>query len=397
MEEIGKMGNVNIFKRSTAILIFLTLAMAQNILLSCSSQFSHQMAAGKLPTSSTSAFKNLSYATDGIISTSNYANSGTATGLQWVQLDLGASYNINDIKLWHYFGDSRTYHDVIVMVSNSPSFAAGNYQIVFKNHTNNSAGFGTGTNSEYAETSAKRTYPSHQSTQGMSGFIPTGALPTTTTIMARSRFSRSRSGYRKPGSKHSSNNIFKRMENLAMTTDGIKSTSNYANSNTATGLQWVQLNLGAAYNLNDIKVWHYFGDARKYHDVIVMVSNDPNFGSGNYTIVYNNDTNNSAGFGTGTNSEYAESSTGLDIPFTAVNAQYVRLYSNGSTVNSYNHYGEVEVYAGTGISCPYRHYTGQDYRQHKRRFNRHYYTDSGSFQHQNKSVIWASSNTAIAT
>ena len=34
--------------------------------------------------------------------------------------------------------------------------------------------------------------------------------------------------------------------------------------------------------------------------------------------------------------------------FGAVTARYVRLWSNGSTVNIYNHYVEVEVYSGTG-------------------------------------------------
>ncbi|MBP1745211.1 MAG: hypothetical protein H6Q58_2189, partial [Firmicutes bacterium] len=29
---------------------------------------------------------------------------------------------------------------------------------------------------------------------------------------------------------------------------------------------------------------------------------------------------------------------------TSVNGRYVRLYSNGSTANSYNHYVELEVY-----------------------------------------------------
>ena len=62
------------------------------------------------------------------------------------------------------------------------------------------------------------------------------------------------------------------------------------------------------------------------------------------TTVFNNDTNNSAGRGTGTDSEYAETSAGLDIGFSGVNARYVRFYSNGSNMNSNNHYVEIEVY-----------------------------------------------------
>ncbi len=67
----------------------------------------------------------------------------------------------------------------------------------------------------------------------------------------------------------------------------------------AAGLQWVQVDLGAAKSINSVSLWHYFGDTRKYHDVIIQVSNDPAFGAG-VTTVYNNDTDNSAGRGTGT-------------------------------------------------------------------------------------------------
>ena len=109
------------------------------------------------------------------------------------------------------------------------------------------------------------------------------------------------------------------------------------------GLQWVQVDLGAAKSINSVSLWHYFGDTRKYHDVIIQVSNDPAFGAG-VTTVYNNDTDNSAGRGTGASSEYTETSAGLNIQFPAVSGRYVRFYSNGSTANAQNHYVEAEVY-----------------------------------------------------
>jgi len=139
-------------------------------------------------------------------------------------------------------------------------------------------------------------------------------------------------------------------KNLAYATDGTISTSNYADSYTGTGLQWIQVDLGASYNISDIKLWHYFGDSRQYHDVIVMVSSSASFTSGTYTTVYSNDQNASAGFGTGTSSEYTETSAGLDIPLTSpVSGRYVRFYSNGNSVNYYNHYGEVQ---GSGAPAP---------------------------------------------
>jgi len=109
------------------------------------------------------------------------------------------------------------------------------------------------------------------------------------------------------------------------------------------GLMWVVLDLGASYNLEAVKLWHYYEDSRIYHDVIVQLSNTSDFASG-VTTVFNNDTDNSAGQGTGTDTEYAESSTGKIIAFSPVNARYVRLWSNGNSKNTANHIIEIEVY-----------------------------------------------------
>ncbi len=104
---------------------------------------------------------------------------------------------------------------------------------------------------------------------------------------------------------------------------------------------------GVNNSITGIKLWHYYGDSRKYHDVVVQLSNDPTFKTG-VTTVYNNDTDNSSGLGAGTSAEYAESSTGLAITVNSTKARYVRFYSNGSTVNGYNHYVEAEVDGASG-------------------------------------------------
>lgn len=134
------------------------------------------------------------------------------------------------------------------------------------------------------------------------------------------------------------------IQNVAYITNGDKTTANYAGQEV--GAQWIQIDLGQNYSLNQVNVWHYFGDGRTYHDVIVKVSTTSDFSSG-VTTVFNNDTNNSAGQGTGTAAEYAETSAGKTITFSAVTARYVRLWANGSSANGYNHYVEVEVYAAT--------------------------------------------------
>jgi hypothetical protein len=109
------------------------------------------------------------------------------------------------------------------------------------------------------------------------------------------------------------------------------------------GLQWVQIDLEAEAALAAIWVWHYHSQARAYHDVIVQVSNDPEFASG-VTTLFNNDYDNSAELGKGSGKPYVETRFGKLIDAKNTKARYVRLYSNGNTANDMNHYIEVEVY-----------------------------------------------------
>ncbi|WP_192875234.1 G5 domain-containing protein, partial [Trichococcus alkaliphilus] len=120
-------------------------------------------------------------------------------------------------------------------------------------------------------------------------------------------------------------------DNSSFATDAqADNTAEYARG--TNGLQWVQMDLGAAYDLNEIQLWHYYGDGRSYRDVVVQLSNDATFANGAVTV-FNNDTNGSAGLGLGTDSEYSETSAGKTIVFDTTKARYARFYSNGSTVN----------------------------------------------------------------
>lgn len=109
------------------------------------------------------------------------------------------------------------------------------------------------------------------------------------------------------------------------------------------GLQWIQIDLEAPADLSAIWIWHYHSQKRAYHDVIVQVSNDPEFESG-VTTLFNNDYDNSADMGKGNDKPYIETRFGKLINAKGKNAQYVRLFSNGNTANDMNHYIEVEVY-----------------------------------------------------
>jgi len=108
-------------------------------------------------------------------------------------------------------------------------------------------------------------------------------------------------------------------------------------------LQHVTIDLKSRHDIYAIVMWHYHKQARVYIDVIVQVSDDPNFIK-DVTTLFNNDDDNSAGLGVGKDLHYVETSEGKLIDAKGVQARYVRLYSNGNTNNDLNHYIEVEVY-----------------------------------------------------
>ncbi|MBI2431357.1 MAG: discoidin domain-containing protein [Candidatus Hydrogenedentes bacterium] len=109
------------------------------------------------------------------------------------------------------------------------------------------------------------------------------------------------------------------------------------------GLQWVQVDLGAEYKLYAVLLWHFHEGKRVYHDIVVQASNDVDFKS-IVTTIYNNDHDNSAGLGVGQDKTYIENNKGRLMDAKGAQARYVRLYSQGNTSNDMNNYVEVEVF-----------------------------------------------------
>jgi len=130
---------------------------------------------------------------------------------------------------------------------------------------------------------------------------------------------------------------------LDLITDGDKQAGEGYFVELVEGLQWVQIDLEKAAAIHAIWLWHYHSQRRAYHDVIVQISDDPAFKTG-VTTVYNNDYDNSAKFGVGSDNPYVETRFGLLVDGKGTKGRYVRLYSNGNTSNEMNHYIEVEVY-----------------------------------------------------
>jgi hypothetical protein len=112
------------------------------------------------------------------------------------------------------------------------------------------------------------------------------------------------------------------------------------------GVRWVQIDLQGEFKLYAIVLWHDFTTPIVCRDVIVQVSDDPEFLTGVVTL-FNNDQKNSAGLGMGTDREYFENSltgAGKLIDAKGTQARYVRSYSKGSTDSALNTYIEIEAW-----------------------------------------------------
>lgn len=127
-------------------------------------------------------------------------------------------------------------------------------------------------------------------------------------------------------------------------TDGKKEAFDYDTVEMKKGTQWVQVDLGESYKIEALAIWHDHRYIQVMHDVIVQVSDDPEFKTG-VTTLFNNDTDNSSGLGVGTDREYFERHWGRVFDGKGTKARYVRGYTKGSHLSALNCWQEIEVYA----------------------------------------------------
>ena len=130
---------------------------------------------------------------------------------------------------------------------------------------------------------------------------------------------------------------------LEMITDGDKEAADGSYVELGPFAQWVQIDLGAAHNIYAVVLWHFHKQPRVYYDVVVQIADDADF-TKNVTTVFNNDIDNSLGFGKGEDWHYVETNEGKLIDCKGVKGRYVRSYSAGNTSNDLNHWIEIEVY-----------------------------------------------------
>lgn len=72
-------------------------------------------------------------------------------GKQWVQIDLARRASLYAVLIWHFHSQARVYRDVVVQVSDDPTFRSG-VTTIFNNDFHNELGLGAGKDLNYIET-----------------------------------------------------------------------------------------------------------------------------------------------------------------------------------------------------------------------------------------------------
>ena len=130
---------------------------------------------------------------------------------------------------------------------------------------------------------------------------------------------------------------------IEMITDGDKNAAEGSFIELGPFLQDVTIDLEENYKMFAIVFWHYHKQARVYFDVVVQTADNKDMTENIHTL-FNNDMDNSAGFGVGKDMHYVETSEGKLLDAKGVTGRFVKLYSRGNTNNDLNHYIEVAVY-----------------------------------------------------
>jgi hypothetical protein len=130
---------------------------------------------------------------------------------------------------------------------------------------------------------------------------------------------------------------------LEQITDGKKEAVDFDTVEMKKGAQWIQVDLGATFEIHALAFWHDHRYIQTYRGVVVLVSDDPEFKE--KTVLFNNDTENLTGQGIGTDRQYFETQFGRVVDGKATKARYVRCYTHGSSNSALNCWQELEVYA----------------------------------------------------
>ena len=124
---------------------------------------------------------------------------------------------------------------------------------------------------------------------------------------------------------------------------------------------YLQVDLRGNYELSEINLWRYWNDGRIYNGTVVAVADtEEEFSEGAARIVYNSDTENYHGLGSGDEEKYTETKDGFHIslkdkfPDQIMKGRFVRIYMYGSNSGSMNHVVECQVMGYNLGEKPYK-------------------------------------------
>lgn len=286
---------------------------------------------------------------DGDLNTQNYI--GFKNSVATLQVDLGKQTSIDTIKLWHYYGDVRSYMNNKVHVSED----GVNWYLLFDSETmgryqEKSMGrtiYMTADKDDKVDYVSKnrvfktryiRNYVNGSNVSGGSHYIELEAIKGSENV-ARNKKVRLINGTlnKDKPSDYGYINIF---------TDGNKNATPYIDLIPYGGTTALEVDLGSKYELDEVKIWHYYPGGRTYKDNKIYVSEN---GEEWYKI-----------FDSNINGTYQESSEGKTVKVVITEnqepefrdarpnrkARYIRSHLNGSSANEGNHWVELEVYSG---------------------------------------------------
>ena len=264
-------------------------------------------ALGIMPTIDSGSLTSGSYITNGNTTSSQYASA--AAGTKCITVDLGSAKNLESIKIWHYYSDSRTYNDNVTYVSTNGTTWTTVYN---KTYAETSAGLTIDSSTMIQLTHSDNTIhysgkyfvkgemtAGDREGHGKARIRYVGSAP--------ARVNTSLEGVRYVqdcvnGSSKNANNLWVELQvikdgvnlakgktvtgtgtfdttlNATYITDGI--IDNVVNSVsgmgyiTTTGLQCVTIDLEDTYDVDEIAVWHYTLDDRIFYNNVTRVSSD---------------------------------------------------------------------------------------------------------------------------
>jgi hypothetical protein len=130
--------------------------------------------------------------------------------------------------------------------------------------------------------------------------------------------------------------------------DGIKKSGEFDYVEFAGGHHWIQVDLGAVHRIHAVAIWHFYKNATIYKDVIVQIADDTAF-TRNVRTLFNNDHDNSAGMGQGTDTAFYTRWWGELVDARGPEsdgspARYVRVYTADGVEGEAIRFVEVEIY-----------------------------------------------------